>query len=76
MKIDCNCEDAIARPFDDCNTHGKDGTLEKEREYQLLIDCFRSGQMSEADMSERLRDDIQFTRFVFKHMKIAELANL
>lgn len=49
---------------------------EKEKEYQLLIDCFRSGQMSEADMNERLKDDIQFTRFVFKHMKIGELANL
>lgn len=44
---------------------------EKEQEYQQLLDCFRSGQMSEADMNERLKDDISFARFVFMSMKMA-----
>lgn len=68
MKIDCKCEDAIARPSGDCNVHGKDGILEKEVEYQRILDCRYSGQISEADIHERLRDDAQFAQFVFKHI--------
>jgi hypothetical protein len=43
---------------------------EKENEYQDLLDCYRSGQMTEAVMDERIRDDFQFARFILKAMKL------
>lgn len=48
---------------------------EKEKEYQQLLDCFRSGQMSEADMNERMRDDFAFSRFVFQSMQCEHIPN-
>jgi hypothetical protein len=44
----------------------------KEAEYQTLLDCFRSGQMTEADMDERIREDINLARFIFKIMKLEQ----
>lgn len=37
--------------------------------YQLLLACFRSGQMSSAQMQEHIKEDVNFAAYAKKHMR-------
>jgi hypothetical protein len=39
-------------------------------DYPLLLECWRSGQISDADMIERMRGDGLFSVWILEHVRI------